>query len=130
MYVYRTRSPVRLVAQIDGLYVDHWSGPTVEYQRYGCRRGVLAARLLGDPTLEPHRESVVASITGKTVTTKAFVPGRRTVSIRVPVHPSDGVCHVTFTVSPTVIPAQVPGSGNPDMRTLGVRFLSFAYRPG
>jgi hypothetical protein len=127
MYVYRTSSPVRLRAEIGGLYVDRWSGPTLDYTLYRCRRGVLTARVLGDPKLEPHRESIVASSDGKAVATKLFVPGRRPVTFGVPLRSSGGLCHVTFTVSPTAVPSQVLGT--PDTRTLGVRFLSFTFRP-
>ena len=127
MYVYRTPSPVRLRAEIGGMYADRWSGPTLDYTLYRCRRGVLTARVLGDPKLEPHRESIVASSHGRTVATKSFVPGRRPVPMRVPLRGGGGLCHVTFTVSPTAVPSQVLGT--PDTRTLGVRFLSFTFRP-
>jgi hypothetical protein len=44
----------------------------------------------------------------------------------VPLRPRDGVCRVTFTVSPTAVPALVqPGSA--DTRVLGARFSEFAY---
>ena len=128
MYVHRTPSPVRLAAQVDGISADRWSGPTANYTRYGCRRGVLTARLLGDPVLEPHPESVVASVAGKTVAAKRFRPRARPVSMLVPLRGRKGLCQVTFTVSPTAVPDQVLRNG--DTRTLGVRFLGFAYRPG
>jgi hypothetical protein len=128
MYGYRTPSPVRLAAKIDGISGDRWSGPTVDYTRYSCGGGTLTTWLLGDPTLEPHPESVVASVAGKTVAAKTFTPTVRPVAMRVPLRGSGGLCHVTFTVSPTVVPAQVTGTA--DTRTLGVRFLRFAYRPG
>jgi hypothetical protein len=47
--------------------------------------------------------------------------------LRVPLAPRNGVCRVTFTVSPTAVPALVePGSA--DGRRLGARFVEFAYR--
>jgi hypothetical protein len=56
----------------------------------------------------------------------SFSPGdvRR---LTVPLRPRDGVCRVTFTVSPTAVPALVqPGSA--DTRVLGARFIEFTYR--
>jgi hypothetical protein len=40
--------------------------------------------------------------------------------------PRAGVCRVTFTITPTAVPALVNGSA--DARRLGVRFVEFAYR--
>jgi hypothetical protein len=45
----------------------------------------------------------------------------------VPLTPLAGVCRVTFTVSPTAVPALAePGSS--DGRRLGARFVEFVYR--
>jgi hypothetical protein len=47
--------------------------------------------------------------------------------LTVPLKPANGVCRVTFTVTPTAVPALVqPGSS--DSRRLGARFIEFAYR--
>jgi hypothetical protein len=46
--------------------------------------------------------------------------------LTVPLRPRNGVCRVTFSLSPTAVPAVVRGT--PDGRTLGARFVEFAYR--
>jgi hypothetical protein len=67
--------------------------------------------------------SQTVSAAGRTVRFDPTGVGRLTVPLR----PRDGVCRVTFTVTPTAVPALVqPGSG--DGRRLGARFVEFAYR--
>jgi hypothetical protein len=126
--VYRTTGPLALRARIDGLYPDRWSGSTVGYTRYACTGGTLDVTLLSDPGLFPQPQTVAASIAGKEVAQKTFRPTLKPVSLRVPLRASAGECDVSFSVTPTVVPAQVR-PGNPDTRTLGVRFLRFDYRP-
>ena len=60
---------------------------------------------------------------GHSVTFEPSDVGRLTV----PLKPRDGVCRVTFTVSPTAVPALVQ-PGSTDGRTLGARFVEFSYR--
>jgi hypothetical protein len=51
--------------------------------------------------------------------------GRRTFTV--PLSPQRGYCLVNFSISPTVVPAEV--LGNNDTRELGLRFLRMVYRP-
>jgi hypothetical protein len=126
--VYRTAGPLRLQAKIDGVYPDRWSGPEAGYTRYACAGGSLGVTLLSDPGLFPQPQTVAASIAGKDVAQKTFRPTLKPVSFRVPLRATAGECAVSFSVSPTVVPAQAR-PGNPDTRALGVRFLRFDYRP-
>jgi len=82
---------------------NRWSGPTVEYQP-GTAASEARWRLGSSETRRWSRTVNRSSRRwpGKTVATKAFVPGKRPVSIRVAGAPEpNGICHVNFTVSPT-----------------------------
>jgi hypothetical protein len=37
---------------------------------------------------------------------------------------------VTYTVTPTAVPAEVTSGENPDARVLGAHFNRFVYKPG
>ena len=50
-------------------------------------------------------------------------PDGRQHDFTVPLRPVDGVCAVTFTVSPAVVP------GHGDLRRLGLHFNTFRYTP-
>ena len=54
--------------------------------------------------------------------TTTVPPDSRTHAFTVPLRPEDGVCTVTFEISPAVVP------GHGDLRTLGLHFDSFRYR--
>jgi hypothetical protein len=126
MYVYKVNSPLRLAARVDGVYPDKWSGPTVGYQRYGCRGGSLTVTLLSDRDLHPRPETIVATSGTKTARF-TYEPGVVTRKMTVPLMSAHGVCVASFAV-PTAVPQQV--TGRPDTRELGVRFLRFDYRSG
>jgi hypothetical protein len=125
MSLYRVPSELRLLAKIDGIYPDSWSGPSALYTRYACRRGTVTVRLLGDRQLAPHGQIVVASMGGEEVA-RTKVPPNRAQLFTVPVKPTKGTCAVPFTVTPTAVPAQAIHSA--DARELGIRFTRFVYR--
>jgi hypothetical protein len=127
MALYRIDGPVRLDGRISGLYQDHWSGPTVSFVGYDCRGGSLSVRLTGDPTLQPKPQTVVATSGSQTLARIVVRPHHFNVPFSVPLAAGGGACLVTFTVSPTAVPAQVYPSA--DTRTLGIRFTDFVYRP-
>jgi hypothetical protein len=70
--------------------------------------------------------SVQIRIAGTIVDDFQLAPGAEEVR-RVPVSAAalgtDDIVRITLTVDKTVVPADVPGSGNPDGRALGIRVL-------
>jgi hypothetical protein len=118
------RTPDGLVAiasRVAGTFPDGWSGRTVTYTRLRCRGGSVTAVAASDDKLFSGAQTVSAA--GRSVT---FAPSD-VAHLTIPLTPANGVCRVTFTVTPTAIPALVqPGSS--DSRRLGARFIEFAYR--
>jgi hypothetical protein len=126
MMLYRVGGPIRLIVrELDGVYPDLWSGPTAGYTRYPCVRGTLWVVLAGYAKLEPRPVTVVARSAGRVLTTVVPPGGRRTVAI--PLRPTNKLCQVAFSISPTVIPAQVLGGA--DKRELGILFKRVTFRP-
>jgi glycosyltransferase involved in cell wall biosynthesis len=118
------RTPDGLVAiasRVNGVYPDGWSGRHVTYTRLRCRGGSVTAVIASDSKLFSRPQSVSAH--GRTVTFDPGDVGRLTV----PLKPRDGVCRVTFTVSPTAVPV-LAEPGSTDARRLGARFVEFSYR--
>ena len=126
MTVYRPAPPVRLRAQIQGLYLDHWSGPSVTYTAYGCYGGSLTVTLLSDRDLHPRPLRILARAGANVLARFTYKPGIAPRTMTVPLEGKAGVCPVTFSI-PTAVPQLV--TGRPDTRALGVRFLHFAYSP-
>jgi hypothetical protein len=73
---------------------------------------------------------VVARSNGAVVGRVRLRPEGRAV-LSVPVSPVPGAseCRVVYTVTPTAVPAEVTGGGNPDPRELGAHFNRFVYKP-
>ena len=126
MTVYRPAPPVRLRAQIQGVYLDHWSGPSVTYTAYGCYGGSLTVTLLSDRDLHPRPLRILARAGANVLARFTYKPGIAPRTMTVPLEGKAGVCPVTFSI-PTAVPQLV--TGRPDTRALGVRFLHFAYSP-
>ncbi len=129
--LWRVRPPLVSAVRIDGLYPnDTWSGKRVTWLRRRCVRGGLVVTMSSDPSLFLGPQTVVARTDGKVVGRVRFQPDSFGV-MRVPVIPREGSdrCTVTFSITPTAIPAKVTGGGNPDRRVLGVHFDRFVYRP-
>jgi hypothetical protein len=128
--LWRIRPPLVSAVRIDGLYLnDTWSGKTVTWLRRRCVPGRLSVALSSDPSLFLDPQTVVARSAGKVVGRVRLRPEGHAV-LSIPVSPSRGTdgCEVVFTVTPTAIPSQVTGGGNPDDRVLGAHFNRFAYR--
>ena len=127
--LWRLHGPLSSLTRVTGLYPsDTWSGPEVTWTRLRCEGGELLVGLHSDPTLFAGRLTrVLATIGGRPVA-RIAVPPLGSVTLRVPLEARDGRCRVLFTVSPTLVPAEV-GSGNTDERELGVHFDQFVHTP-
>jgi hypothetical protein len=112
---------VAIVSRVNGVYPDGWSGRRVTYTRLRCRGGSVTAAIASDEKLFSGAQTVTAA--GRSVT---FAPGD-VGRLTVPLKPRDGMCRVTFTVSPTAVPA-LAEPGSTDARRLGARFVEFSYR--
>ena len=114
--LYRTDGPLISTTTVTGVYNDQWSGPEVSYRRVRCTGGTLTVTLEGDPGLfdQPQR---VTSSTGGSVRVRP----KQSATLRVTLVPENGVCSVTFTVTPTKVP------GGNDSRELGIHFRAFEY---
>jgi hypothetical protein len=116
MALRRTDGLVRIGYRVRGLYPnDTWSGKRVTYTRLRCAGGAVTAQLRRDPKLVSRPQTVRAD--GRSVTLRS----NDEATLTAPLHPRDGVCVATFTVSPTAVP------GPADPRELGVHFLEFRY---
>lgn len=122
MRVIRAAQPVRVDHVTSGIYDDAWGGGRFSYRRFRCRGGTLAVRLAQDPKLISVPQRVVARSGPRRVATEV-TPGVEETVWEVPLHGADGVCDVSFRVTPTA----VPGGG--DTRRLGVRVTGLRYRP-
>jgi len=125
--LWRLDGPLASLATIEGLYPgDSWSGRAVTWRLLRCDGGELRVQLHSDPTLFAGRLTrVVATVDGRPAAGIA-VPPEGSVSLRVPLVSTRRVCAVAFSVTPTLIPAEVlPGAT--DERALGVHFDSFVH---
>jgi hypothetical protein len=127
MSLYRVDGPLRLSGAFAGIYSDEWSDASPSFTAWRCHGGTLTLRLTGDPNLMKRPQTIVAR-DGKRVIAKTLVPPRVSrVPMTVPVTGSNGRCNVDFTITPSVVPAEVFGGG--DTRRLGLRFEEVRYRP-
>jgi hypothetical protein len=120
MLLRRTDGTLAIAYRTSGIYPDGWSGRSVTYTRLRCRGGSVTAVVASDDKLFTRPQTVSGG--GRKVT---FEP-TNVAHLTVPLRPQNGICRVTFTVSPTAVPAIV--SGAPDGRRLGARFVEFTYR--
>ena len=128
MTLYRVDGPVRTATVIRGWHGDLWTGPTVDWTRRGCTRGVLRVPVHSDPVLFAGVTQRIA-ISGTTAPFVVRLRSDRAATITVPLRPRNGVCNVHFAVSPTRRPSAYPVLGNPDSRMLGVLVNGFQYAP-
>jgi hypothetical protein len=128
MTLYRAKEPMRLTFLSRGIYPDAWSAGVATYDIFGCRGGSMQVTFLGDPGINPHRQTIVAYSrdTGKVLARTTAKPGRR-VPFSVPLPTGVPACHLSFAVKPTAVPALTIRSG--DTRVLGTRFLNPRYVP-
>ncbi len=121
VFLYEVAQPLRQAALVEGLHSnDTWSGPVVTYTRFACRGGAVTVALQSDPHLYTAPSTV--RVRGTTLRT-SVPPDGRAHTLTVPLRPRAGTCTAVFEISPT----RVPGHG--DLRTLGLHFNSFRYRP-
>jgi glycosyltransferase involved in cell wall biosynthesis/4-amino-4-deoxy-L-arabinose transferase-like glycosyltransferase len=128
MTLYRVDGPVRTATVIDGWHGDLWTGPTFDWTRRACTRGVLRVPVRSDPVLFAGITQRIA-VSGTTTPFTVSLRSNRATTIAVPLVPSGGVCHVRFDVSPTRRPSAYPVLNNPDSRRLGVLVTGFQYVP-
>ena len=132
LVVYEIDGPIRLTGRLEGLYHDSWSGPTASYTGIACHGGKLTVMLTDDPVLHPTPVTIVATSGGRKVGRLVLKPPRVkrtfTVPFTVPVVSSRDRCEVSYTISPTTVPANILKNG--DTRELGLRFTGVVYRPG
>src|SRR6476619_4816647 len=123
--LWRLRGPLSSLTSVSGLYPnDTWSGARVRWKRLRCMGGRLLVGLHSDPTLFAGRLTrVTAFVRGQPVATIAVAP-EGSATLRVPLESANGRCVVRFTVTPTLVPADVI-PGNTDDRELGAHFDSF-----
>jgi hypothetical protein len=126
MTLYRVDGPIAVRGKLEGVYPDLWSGPGATYTEYNCTGGTVLVRLTSDPNSHPFPQTITATVGNKQYK-KVLRPRQFYAPFSVPVTPVDHVCHVTYSVSPTAIPAQTIQNG--DTRTLGIRFVRVVYRP-
>jgi len=129
MTLYRVHGPVRTATVIAGWQPDLWTGPTLDWTRHACTRGVLRVPVKSDPVLFA---GVIQHIAVSGTTTAPFVVNLRSdraKTISVPLRPRQGICHVHFEISPTRRPISYPVLNNPDSRLLGVLVNGFRYVP-
>jgi hypothetical protein len=124
----RIDGPLRVTHEVNGVEPDSWSGPQFEYVRLGCQGGELVVLVDSDASLFTSPQTVRAHVEGRVVSRERIQPGTGK-AVFVPLE-SDGTgrCAVTFTVSPTVVPAEA----DPrlvDVRELGVHVRQFIYVP-
>jgi hypothetical protein len=102
----------------------------VTYVRRRCAPGRLVVELGSDGTLFYEPQTVVARSNGAVVGRVRLPPGGQ-VALVVPVAPAPGAdeCRITFTVTPTAVPAEVTGGESDDDRVLGAHFERFRYVP-
>jgi hypothetical protein len=126
--LWRLHGPLASLTSVAGLYPsDTWSGRHVRWTRLSCQGGLLEVGLHSDPTLFAGRLThVVATVRGRPVA-RIAVPPEGSVTLRVPLEAVEGRCIVGFTVTPTLVPADlIPG--NTDERKLGAHFDSFVHK--
>jgi hypothetical protein len=119
---------LRATQLVDGLYPgDTWSGRTAVYTRLRCSGGRVAVELVGDGQLFPDGQAVLARGGARTVSGRVEPSAPTTLVVPLRRGP-DGRCRVTFTVTPTAVPARMlPGST--DDRVLGAHFQQFHFLP-
>jgi hypothetical protein len=129
MFLYRLSGPLRQTSYVTGLYPqDTWSGATVKYTRLDCRGGSVTVQLQSDPGLFTKPQTVVATAGGREVGRVQVAP-TATRLLTAPLVRDHRTCTVTFTVSPTAVPAVVTKGVNTDPRELGIHFTRFSYHP-
>ena len=134
LVLYRVSVPVRVTTRIQGLYpepANPWSGPRVVWTRADCSRGTLTAVVSSDALLFRGTTQTL-TIGGMTpARTLRLAPTTSHRQLTLPLTPRNGVCRVTFAISPTRRPVDYPRMHRTDTRVLGLHFntLHYSSRP-
>ena len=130
LVLYRVTPPARITTRITGLFptqpgVEAWSGAHVSWFHADCTGGTLTVKVSSDTKLFSKPSTV--AVTGTTPAQTVIVaPADVDKPITMPLAPVNGVCHVSFAITPTHVPAQVEQGVN-DTRYLGLHFTPFVY---
>ena len=127
MTLWRLHGSLASLTKVGGVYPgDTWSGPVATWRRLRCTGGELRVRMHSDPTLFAGRLTHVLASVGGLPVARITVPPEGSVTLPVPLTPSNGTCTVRFTVDPTLVPADVL-TDSTDRRELGVHFDEFVH---
>jgi glycosyltransferase involved in cell wall biosynthesis len=132
LVLYKVDTPVRVTTSIAGLYPERanpWSTGRVTWTRSECRRGSLTVVVSSDEQL--FRGTIqTLTIGGSTpARTLHLTPKTSQRQIVLPLTPQNGICRVTFAISPTRRPVDVPSMHDIDPRPLGLHFNAIHYSP-
>jgi glycosyltransferase involved in cell wall biosynthesis len=131
LVLYRVSPPARITTSVAGLYpepVNPWSNANPVWTRYRCPGGTLTVVLSSDAQLFRGVTQTVR-VTGTTPARTFRVPSRASsVTKRFPLAPKNGVCRVSFAISPARRPSQYPSLHRNDSRLLGLHFDEIDYR--
>jgi len=130
LVLYRVTPPARITTRVSGLYptvpgVEAWSGARVSWFHTDCTGGTLMVKVSSDTKLFQKPSAVTIGGTTRAQTV-SVAPTDVDKPITMPLTPVDGVCRVSFTISPTHVPEKYePGVNDP--RHLGLHFTPFVY---
>ena len=132
LVLYRVSVPVRVTTRIEGLHTDRanpWSGNRVVWTRSECRPGTLTVIVSSDALLFRGTTQTLA-IGGTTpARTLHLQPTTSHRQLTLPLTPRNGVCRVTFAISPTRRPVDYARMHSTDTRVLGLHFNTLHYSP-
>ncbi|MCX6391067.1 MAG: glycosyltransferase family 39 protein [Actinobacteria bacterium] len=128
MSVVQVEKPLRLQSSTTGVYLDGWTGPQATYTRFACTGGMLTVTASLDGVLQTAPVTIAVAAGPRQDPPITVDPSGVPSTISTRLVPVDGQCQVTYTITPTAIPAEVLGST--DTRALGVLMRDFAYSPG
>ena len=132
LVLYKVETPIRVTTRITGLYPERanpWSTGHVTWTRAKCRLGTLTAVVSSDEQLfrgTIQTLTIGGNTPGRTLHLTASTSQRRIV---LPLTPENGTCSVTFAISPTKRPIDVPSMHDRDPRPLGLHFNLLHYTP-
>ncbi|MEI6690050.1 MAG: hypothetical protein WCN97_11935, partial [Thermoleophilia bacterium] len=127
MSVVQVEKPLRLQSSTTGVYLDGWTGPQATYTRFACTGGMLTVTASLDGVLQTAPVTIAVASGPRQDPPITVDPSGVPSTISTRLVPVDGQCQVTYTITPTAIPAEVVGST--DTRALGVIMRNFTYSP-
>jgi glycosyltransferase involved in cell wall biosynthesis len=131
LVLYRVVPPARITTTLTGLYpepVNPWSNASPVWTRYRCTGGTLTVVFSSDAQLFRGVTQTVR-VTGTTPARTFRVPSNvSSVTKRFPLTPENGVCRVSFAISPARRPSLFPALHRSDSRLLGLHFDAIVYR--